>query len=877
MKTSPATTPPETAGARATAAHRSSPRRVVVVGNGMVGHELVRRLVAADVGHRIVVFGDEPRPAYDRVRLSSYVATRDVTALALAEPEVYEHPDVQLRSASRVVAIDRDRQVVRTDQGADEAYDELVLATGSRPFVPPVGDGDGPGCHVYRTIEDLDDLVASVASGARRGVVIGGGLLGLEAAEALRTLGLHTTVVEFAPHLMPAQLDAPAAAALRRHVEALGIEVRTEHATKRVVRAADGRPRALEFADGTTLDTDVVVYSAGIRPRDELARDCGLPVGERGGVLVDRTCRTEDPHVWAVGEVAAVDGVTHGLVGPGYAQARVVAARLAGGDGEVPDADLSTKLKLLGVDVASFGDAKATTPAARCVVVDDPVAAVHQKLVVDDDGRLLGGILVGDADAYAVLHQFHLGGEPLPAAPITLLQPAAGDAAPALGPAALPDSCTVCTCSNVTKGEVRAATAGGRITTLAQLKAATNVGTGCGSCATLCQRLMEHELEAAGIEVDRSLCEHFPHTRQELFDIVRTRRVRTFAELLDGWGTGSGCATCKPAVASMLATLWNEHVLDAAHAPLQDTNDRYLANLQRDGTYSVVPRVPAGEITPRQLIVLGEVATEFDLYTKITGGQRVDLFGARLDQLPSIWQRLIDAGFESGHAYGKALRTVKSCVGTAWCRYGVQDSTALAVQLELRYRGLRSPHKLKSAVSGCSRECAEAQSKDFGVIATEKGWNLYVCGNGGMRPRHADLLAEDLDTPTLVRVLDRFLMFYVRTADKLERTSTWFERREGGMEELRAILLDDSLGICDELEAAMADHVASYTDEWAATLADPQKVARFRHFVNDDTPDPDLAYVRERGQRRPVFDHERELLPVLATSGTGRSDGQVGG
>jgi nitrite reductase (NADH) large subunit len=862
--TAPATTAPATAGCRP---RDPSPdrRTVVVVGNGMVGHELVRQLVAADAPLRVVVLGEESRAAYDRVHLSAYVPGRDLAALALPDPEIYDHPDVELMVGTRVTDIDRQARSVTTDAGAVIGYDELVLATGSAPFVPPIAGAEGPGAAVYRTVEDLGTIIEA-AGAAARGVVIGGGLLGLEAADALRSLGVATTVIEFAPRLMPAQLDDAAAAALRARIEALGIEVRTATATTEVLRGGDRAVRGLRFADGTELRCELLVFSAGIRPRDELARHAGLTVGERGGVAVDRTCRTEDPHVWAVGECAAIEGRVYGLVAPGYATARTVADRLAGGDSAFPGADTSTKLKLLGVDVASFGDALAATPGARSVVIDDPVAEAYRKLVVDEDGRLLGGILVGDTGAYPVLHQLYLGGEPLSEAPASLLMPAGGSGPAALGPAALPDSCTVCTCNNVTKGALREAVGGGAITTLHELRAATTAGTGCGSCTTLCKSLLDHELESAGITVDRSLCAHFAYTRQELFDIVRAREIRTFAALLEGWGRGRGCAVCKPAVASMLATHWNDHLLDPDQLGLQDTNDRYLANLQRDGTYSVVPRVPGGEITPAQLIAIGEVARDHDLYTKITGGQRVDLFGARLDELPVIWERLIAAGMESGHAYGKALRTVKSCVGTAWCRYGVQDSTTLAVQLELRYRGLRTPHKIKSAVSGCSRECAEAQSKDVGVIATERGWNLYVCGNGGMRPRHADLLAEDLDTETLVTMIDRFLMFYARTADKLERTSTWLERREGGIEELRAIVLDDRLGIAAELEAAMAEHVAGYEDEWAATLADPVKLARFRHFVNEDVPDPDLAYVRARGQRRPALAHERPLLPVVPTA-----------
>jgi nitrite reductase (NADH) large subunit len=351
------------------------------------------------------------------------------------------------------------------------------------------------------------------------------------------------------------------------------------------------------------------------------------------------------------------------------------------------------------------------------------------------------------------------------------------------------------------------------------------------------------------------VCEHFPYTRQELFQIVKISRLESFDAVLASYGTGNGCEICRPAVASILASTWNDFVLN--HPTIQDTNDRFLANIQRGGTYSVVPRIPGGEITPDKLIVLGEVAKRFDLYVKITGGQRIDLLGARADQLPDIWERLVEAGFESGHAYGKAMRTVKSCIGTTWCRYGVQDSTGLAIRLEERYRGIRAPHKLKAAVSGCIRECAEAQSKDFGVIATEKGYNLYLCGNGGMKPAHAQLFAADLDGDTLVRYLDRFLMFYIRTADRLQRTATWFAKLDGGMDYLRRVIIDDELGIAAELEAEMAHIVATYQDEWKSTLEDPEKLKRFRPFVNSAKPDPSIVRIRERGQARPATWEEK--------------------
>ncbi|MEL7224420.1 MAG: nitrite reductase (NAD(P)H), partial [Cyanobacteria bacterium J06576_12] len=354
--------------------------------------------------------------------------------------------------------------------------------------------------------------------------------------------------------------------------------------------------------------------------------------------------------------------------------------------------------------------------------------------------------------------------------------------------------------------------------------------------------------------------ENRENARQELYHLLRVGEIKSFDELLAQHGSGHGCEICKPTVGSMLASSWNEHVLDAPRVGLQDTNDSFLANIQKDGTYSVIPRIPGGEITPEKLIVLGQVAQEFDLYTKITGAQRVDLFGARVDQLPLIWQRLVDAGFESGHAYGKSLRTIKSCVGSTWCRFGVQDSTSLAIELELRYRGLRSPHKLKSAVSGCTRECAEAQGKDFGIIATENGWNLYVAGNGGMKPQHATLLATDLDKETLIKYIDRFLVFYIRTADKLERTSTWFSKLEGGLDYLKQVIIEDSLGIADELEAQMQYHVNTYQCEWKATIESPEKVQRFSHFVNTENADPSLAYVQERGQKRPATEEEKVVL-----------------
>ncbi|WP_334144255.1 nitrite reductase large subunit NirB [Rhabdothermincola sp.] len=845
------------------------PHRVVIVGNGMVGHRFLEELAVSSAMHLldVTVVGAERHRAYDRVQLSSWVDHRSAEALCLVEDGFADAHGITEHLGDPAVRIDRRTRTVLTASGCAFGYDTLVLATGSRPFVPPIPGIDSPGVHVYRTIDDLEAIAHLAAQpGVRRGAVLGGGLLGLEAANALRNLGLETHVVELADRLMPMQLDAPAAAALRRRIEALGLEVHTGAACTAIHGNADtGHPRAVELTTAddhpVELAVDLVVVAAGIRPEDALAEEAGLALGERGGVLVDAEMRTTDPVVWAIGECAAVEGRTYGLVAPGYAMARIAAGRLAAlVTAEQPDPSLSfsapeptTKLKLVGVDVASGGDAHGSTTGCRSVVWDDESSDTYRKIVIDGDRRIIGAILVGDTSGWPLV-QRELCAPTGGVDPHALVLPEGLTGVQAYSAASIPPEGSVCSCNRVTRANLSRAIAEG-CHTVGDLKRRTRAGTGCGGCLPVVEQVLGEELAAAGIETRRGMCEHLPITRQELVDLVRIRGLTSLAEVVTAAGGTSviGCEVCRPALASVLASLGNGYILDGEQAALQDTNDHALANLQRDGTYSVVPRIPGGEVTPAGLIAIGEVARDFGLYTKITGGQRIDLFGARLEQLPSIWDRLITAGFESGHAYGKAVRTVKSCVGRTWCRYGVQDSTAMAIALELRYRGLRAPHKIKMAVSGCVRECAEAQSKDVGVIATETGWNLYVGGNGGMRPRHADLLAEGLSDAELIRTIDRFLMYYVRTGDRLERTATWIERLEGGVDHVREVVIADSLGLADELEAAMAAHVASYEDEWAATLADPTRRARFTSYINaPDTPDPTIVHVIERGQPRPL-------------------------
>jgi nitrite reductase (NADH) large subunit len=825
---------------------------LVVVGHGMVGHHFLEQAVQLELHLRyhIVVFGDERQAAYDRVHLSEYFAGRSAESLSLVEAGFFERHGIELRTGCAISEIDRERRVVRDAEGHEVRWDKLILATGSRAFVPPIPGQNLPGCLAYRTLEDLAAIRERAAS-ARRGVVIGGGLLGLEAANALRQLGLETHVVEFSPRLMAVQLDEVGAGLLRDKITALGVSVHTSKNTTRIDEE-QGRLR-LSFADGEQLQTDLLLFSAGIRPRDELARDCGLTLGERGGVAIDDACRTDDPDILAIGECALWQGQIFGLVAPGYQMARVAAAGLAGEAAVFNGADMSTKLKLLGVEVASFGDAHGRTAGSQSYQWRDGPGGIYKKIVTSaDNSRLLGGVLVGDSGDYATLTQMMLNDMALPSRPESLILPLAeGGARKGVGVAALPESAQICSCHNVSKGDICAAV-DADAQDMAALKAATKAATGCGGCAGLAKQVLECQLAARGVEVKKDICEHFPWSRQEIYHLVRVNHIRTFDQLISRYGHGYGCEICKPLVASVLASCWNDYLLQPAHLPLQDTNDRYFANIQKDGSYSVVPRVAGGEITPDGLIAIGEVAKRYGLYSKITGGQRIDLFGARLEQLPDIWRDLLAAGFETGHAYGKSLRTVKSCVGSSWCRYGVQDSTGLAIELEHRYKGLRSPHKIKMAVSGCTRECAEAQSKDVGVIATDKGWNLYVCGNGGMKPRHADLFASDLDTASLIRTIDRLLMFYIRTADRLQRTSVWMDNLEGGIDYLRAVILEDSLGIGDELDREMAHVIASYQCEWQTTLNSPERLALFRSFVNDDTPDERLQSRMLRGQRQPV-------------------------
>ncbi len=834
-----------------------SKQKIVVIGNGMVGHNFIEKLVASEGNQNFEVhtFCEEPRVAYDRVYLSSYFSGKTAEDLSLVTPGFYEENNIKIYMNDKAVDIDLKAKTVASEAGIIIGYDKLVMATGSYPFVPPIKGNDRPGCLVYRTIEDLEKIQAEADKG-KVGVVVGGGLLGLEAAKALSDLGLETHVVEFAPRLMPVQLDDGGAALLKRKIENLGVRVHCSKATT-IISEGETCQNKMVFADGETLETDIVLFSAGIRPRDDLAEKVGLTLGPRGGILIDNQCQTSDPDVFAIGECALHDGITYGLVAPGYAMAQVVVDQLNNKTATFEGADMSTKLKLMGVDVGSIGDPHGNDEDALSYVYENGPEEIYKKIVVTPDGKkLLGAVLVGDAEDFSNLLQIMLNDMDLPEHPDALILPNRdGGGGDLFGPDALPESAQLCSCYDVSKGDIISAVESG-CCTMADIKASTQAGTGCGGCIQLVNNVLNSELEKRGVEVNTDLCEHFAHTRQELYHICQVEEIKDFATLISKHGKGHGCDICKQTTGNIFSSLWNAYALEKDQIPLQDTNDGYLGNMQKDGTYSVIPRVPGGEITPEKLIVLGEVAKKYKLYTKVNGGQRIVLFGAQINDLPAIWKTLVEAGFESGQAYAKALRTVKSCVGSTWCRFGLDDSVTMAIEVENRYKGLRSPHKMKMGVSGCTRECAEAQAKDIGLISTENGWNLYVCGNGGMKPRHADLFATDLTKEEVFKYVDRLLMFYIKTADRLQRTATWLENLEGGLAYLQDVVINDSLNIAEELESQLQTLREGYACDWKRVVDNPEYAKRFRSFVNVDSPAEQL-FVEERGQLRPATEDEK--------------------
>lgn len=788
--------------------------------------------------------------------------------------------------------------LVSTSTGETVPYDILVLATGSDALIPRHTPGhDAKGVFVYRTIEDLERLITySETCKGSTGAVVGGGLLGLEAAKAMMDLESFKKVklIERNRWVLSRQLDSDAGSMVVDLVTKLGLDVLLGKRVGKIEVDDDNAVQGVVFEDGERMDCKCLMFGIGIKARDELARKAGIKCADRGGgIVVNPSLMTSQEGIYAIGECASWENQTFGLIAPGIEMAEVLAFNLTQAKvhaiRKFKRPDLSTKLKLLGVEVASFGDFFADRdgpkslpvkrhgakkeeksvaeeqvkditdgpppPPVKALTYKDPFSAVYKKFLFTMDGKhLLGGMMIGDTKDYVKLVPMVKNQTMLDVPPSQFILGAAKEGEDDAND--LTNDTQVCSCHNVTKGDIAKTVKDGTCKSIGDVKSCTKAGTGCGGCMPLIQTIFNAEMKAQGSEVLNHLCSHFEYSRADLFNIITVKKLKQFPEVMKECGKDPeslGCEGCKPAIGSILASLYNQHVMSRPLHGLQDTNDRFLANIQRNGTFSVIPRVAAGEITPEKLIIIGTVAKKYGLYCKITGGQRIDMFGAKKEDLIDIWTELVNGGMESGHAYAKSLRTVKSCVGSTWCRFGIGDSVGMAVRLEERYKSIRSPHKMKGGVSGCVRECAEAQNKDFGLIATEKGFNVFVGGNGGAKPRHSELLAKDVPPDDVIPILDRYLMFYIRTADKLQRTARWIEQLPGGIKYLRQVILEDKLGIAAELEKQMNELVGTFFCEWTEAINDPERRKQFQQFGNTKDTLSIVEPVNERGQQRPAY------------------------
>jgi nitrite reductase (NADH) large subunit len=825
-----------------------SQERLVVVGNGMVGAKVVEEIQARDRHRfRITMFGDEPYGCYNRILLSNVLNGSQAAREIFTNPlEWYDRHGIALHAGVRVERIDRERRVVVGDNGVEEPYDRLILATGSRPFVPSmenlyaaeaVGGEDCPqpsavsrqpsalssqpgercprsarrsplsttlkaGVFLFRTIDDCESI-ANYATECSRAVVIGGGLLGLEAARGLLAHGVAVTIVEVAPHLMVQQLDSEGGAILRETMEKMGIEVCLERQTKAIL--GNGHVTGLEFADGSTLEAGMVVVSCGIRANSELARDCGLRT-ERG-IVVDDQMRTADPRVFAVGECAQHRGMVYGLVAPLYEQAQVLADVLTGvsPDSLYLGSRLATKLKVMGVELLSMGRVGDFEPGDEVLSYAERSAGVYKKLIVRD-GQLVAGCLLGDTGNAGPLMDLFTRGADLPERRSELLFPSQGGGEADVKN--IPNEALICSCHQVPKKTILKAIGDGRCS-VSTVAACTKAGTGCGGCKPIVQELLDaYAGNATPDPRDSWYVPGVPFAKPELVRQIRLRGLKSVSAVFRELAGGEEDAASKMGLASLLKSLWNDEYEDERDARF--INDRVHANIQNDGTFSVVPRIYGGITTPDELRRIADAAEKYQVrMVKITGGQRIDLLGVKKQDLPAIWR---DLGMPSGHAYTKAFRTCKTCVGSEFCRFGVGDSTTLGVALEKRFQGIEFPHKVKLAASGCPRNCAESTVKDIGFVAVDDGWEIYVGGAAGSRVRAGDLLCKLATQEEVMRITGRFMQYYREHGKYLERSPAFVERI--GIERLRQILVEDSEGIADRLDAEIQAAVDAYVDPW---------------------------------------------------------------
>ena len=806
----------------------STPKqKLVVVGNGMAGARVVEEILKrARDRFDIVMFGAEPYGNYNRILLSNVLnGSQSATEIFMNPLAWYVENGIKLHAGVKATKIDRDRKVVigtplkkealayavdaaivPTAAPVEESYDYVIIATGSRPFVPPMEGFGGPGTFLFRTIDDCDQI-AEYAKSCKEAAVIGGGLLGLEAARGLMTHGVEVTILEAAPQLMIAQLDPEAGQMLRDTIEDMGIQVMCEKITTKIVRD-EGRIKRLDFKDGTTLATDMVVVSAGIRPIAEIASASGLTVNK--AIVCDDQMRTSDRHIFAVGECVEHRGKIYGLVDPIWEQARVLADVLTGFNPQAAylGSKLGTKLKVMGVELASMGETKPSLPDDEVVVYREPSRGVYKKLIVRDN-KLAGAILLGETDTAGVLMQMFMGNSAVSARRADLLF-GSSTGAPVLSVFDLPDHAQICNCNGVSKGQIKEVIQIGKCHSVSKIGGCTKAGLGCGSCKTLIAQL----IEAYAGEVVDDASEHYyvpgvPLEKSQLAAEIKKRGLKSVSAVFRELAGGKECPASKVGLASMLKTLWPGEYDDERDARF--INDRVHANIQKDGTYSVVPRIYGGVTSADELKRIADVAVKYNVpLVKFTGGQRIDLLGIKKDDLPKVWK---DLGIPSGHAYTKAFRTCKSCVGTDFCRYGLGDSIKLAQEIERRFQGVESPHKMKLATAGCPRNCSEAYVKDIGAVAIEGGlWEIYVGGAAGGSVRKGDLLCTVKTHDEVLKLIGRFMQYYREHGKYLERTYHFLERL--GIERVRHVVVEDGEGIAARLDAEIQQAVDAYVDPW---------------------------------------------------------------
>ncbi len=811
--------------------------RLVLVGNGMAGMRTIEELLARAPGrYAITVFGAEPHPNYDRILLSSVLAGEKEMAQTVINPlDWYAQNGIRLIAGDAVTAIDRAARTVTSASGRVEPYDRLLLATGSKPIAPPMPGLNLPGVCAFRDIRDVETMIEA-STRHRRAIVIGGGLLGLEAANGLLKRGMSVAVVHLMPTLMERQLDEPAGKLLQRELDGRGLNFFMNGQTEEVLGTE--RVEGVRLADGREVPGDLVVLAIGIRPNIDLAKAAGLEINR--GVVVDDAMLTSDPRIHAVGECVEHRGRTYGLVAPLYDMARVCADHLASDqpiESVYAGTVLATRLKVTGVDLFSAGNFQGGEDC-DALTFSDSARQVYKKIVLRED-RIEGVVLYGDVDSSAwyldLMRRKEAVGELRHA---LLLGQAAAAALAGVKPpsiADLPDTQQICGCNGVAKGTICTAIAQHGLESIDGVRAHTKASASCGSCTALVEQILAQALGDAFVSAPRAkpMCKCTSLTHAEVRAAIVAQGLRSIPEAqraLD-WSTPNGCASCRPALNFYLLCAWPGEYRDDPQSRF--INERAHANIQKDGTFSVVPRMWGGVTNPRELRAIADVADKFAIpAVKVTGGQRIDLLGVRKEQLPAVWRDLNQAGLVSGHAYGKALRTVKTCVGSEWCRFGTQDSTAMGIALEKMTWGSWHPHKVKLAVSGCPRNCAEATIKDFGVVAIENGWELHVGGNGGMKVRATDLLCTVATADEVLEYCGAFLQLYREEAHYLERTAPWIERV--GIDHVRARIVDDASGRKALHQRFLYAQQFFQEDPWAERAQPDDTPSEFRPLAEVD-------------------------------------------